>query len=195
MTMNKFTVLVLGIIITLISCDARDRINRTPKEILKERNLLDSFSERVSYFPKEYSEVKTDTILSNGYHVNVKTFTDMESSYLKQFKNDSINYTYHYRNFKAEIVASHNSIIFHDVIDKQYILKHDKAVSYYMETSILKSVWVNQEQSLNQNKLVLNILFTQPKTNTEKVFELVIDNKGDKKLINLTDLNLNYLTA
>ncbi|HIC32808.1 MAG: hypothetical protein JXK08_08015 [Flavobacteriaceae bacterium] len=193
--MNKFTVLILGIIITLISCDARDRINRTPKEILKEKNLLESFSERVSYFPQEYSEVKTDTILSNGYHVNVKTFTDMESSYLKQFKHDSINYKYHYRDFKAEIVASHNSIIFHDVIDKQYILKHDKAVSYYMETSILKSVWVNQEESLNQNKLVLNILFTQPKTNTEKVFELVIDNKGDKKLINLTDLNQNYLTA
>jgi len=195
MTMNKFTVLILGIIITLISCDSRDRINRTPKEILKEKNLLESFSERVSYFPQEYSEVKTDTILSNGYHVNVKTFTDMESSYLKQFKHDSINYKYHYRDFKAEIVASHNSIIFHDVIDKQYILKHDKAVSYYMETSILKSVWVNQEESLNQNKLVLNILFTQPKTNTEKVFELVIDNKGDKKLINLTDLNQNYLTA
>lgn len=195
MTMNKFTVLILGIIITLISCDARDRINRTPKEILKEKNLLESFSERVSYFPQEYSEVKTDTILSNGYHVNVKTFTDMESSYLKQFKHDSINYKYHYRDFKAEIVASHNSIIFHDVIDKQYILKHDKTVSYYMETSILKSVWVNQEESLNQNKLVLNILFTQPKTNTEKVFELVIDNTGDKKLTNLTDLNQNYLTA
>lgn len=195
MTMNKFTVLILGIIITLISCDARDRINRTPKEILKEKNLLESFSERVSYYPQEYSEVKTDTILSNGYHVNVKTFTDMESSYLKQFKHDSINYKYHYRDFKAEIVASHNSIIFHDVIDKQYVLKHDKTVSYYMETSILKSVWVNQEESLNQNKLVLNILFTQPKTNTEKVFELVIDNKGDKKLINLTDLNQNYLTA
>ncbi|WP_336069820.1 hypothetical protein [Mesoflavibacter sp. CH_XMU1404-2] len=193
--MNKFTVLILGIIITLISCDARDRINRTPKEILKEKNLLESFSERVSYFPQEYSEVKTDTILSNGYHVNVKTFTDMESSYLKQFKHDSINYKYHYRDFKAEIVASLNSVIFHDVIDKQYVLKHDKTVSYYMETSILKSVWVNQEESLNQNKLVLNILFTQPKTNAEKVFELVIDNKGDKKLINLTDLNQNYLTA
>ncbi len=195
MTMNKFTVLILGIIITLISCDARDRINRTPKEILKEKNLLESFSERVSYFPQEYSEVKTDTILSNGYHVNVKTFTDMESSYLKQFKHDSINYKYHYRDFKAEIVASLNSVIFHDVIDKQYVLKHDKTVSYYMETSILKSVWVNQEESLNQNKLVLNILFTQPKTNTEKIFELVIDNTGDKKLINLTDLNQNYLTA
>lgn len=195
MTMNKFTVLILGIIITLISCDARDRINRTPKEILKEKNLLESFSERVSYYPQEYSEVKTDTILSNGYYVNVKTFTDMESSYLKQFKHDSINYKYHYRDFKAEIVASHNSIIFHDVIDKQYVLKHDKTVSYYMETSILKSVWVNQEESLNQNKLVLNILFTQPNSNTEKVFELVIDNKGDKKLINLTDLNQNYLTA
>ncbi len=195
MTMNKFTVLILGIIITLISCDARDRINRTPKEILKEKNLLESFSERVSYFPQEYSEVKTDTILSNGYHVNVKTFTDMESSYLKQFKHDSINYKYHYRDFKAEIVASLNSVIFHDVIDKQYVLKHDKTVSYYMETSILKSVWVNQEESLNQNKLVLNILFTQPKTNTEKIFELVIDNTGAKKLINLTDLNQNYLTA
>ncbi|WP_336129157.1 hypothetical protein [Mesoflavibacter sp. CH_XMU1422-2] len=193
--MNKFTVLLLGIIITLISCDARDKINRLPKDILKEKNLLESFSERVSYFPKEYTEVKTDTILSNGYHVNVKTFTDMKSSYLRQFKHDSINYKYHYRDYKAQVVARQNKIIFNDVIDKQYILKHDKTVSYYMETSILKSVWVNQEESLNQNKLVLNILFTQPKSNTEKLFELVIDNKGDKKLINLTDLDHNYLTA
>ncbi|WP_417557591.1 hypothetical protein [Mesoflavibacter zeaxanthinifaciens] len=193
--MNKFTVLLLGIIITLISCDARDKINRSPKDILKEKNLLESFSERVSYFPKEYAEVKTDTILSNGYHVNVKTFTDMKSSYLRQFKHDSINYKYHYRDYKAQVVARQNKIIFNDVIDKQYILRHDKTVSYYMETSILKSVWVNQEESLNQNKLVLNILFTQPKSNTEKLFELVIDNKGDKKLINLTDLDHNYLTA
>lgn len=193
--MNKFTVLLLGIIITLISCDARDKINRSPKDILKEKNLLESFSERVSYFPKEYAEVKTDTILSNGYHVNVKTFTDMKSSYLRQFKHDSINYKYHYRDYKAQIVARQNKIIFNDVIDKQYILKHDKTVSYYMETSILKSVWVNQEQTVKQDKLVVNILFTQPNSNTNKMFELVIEPNGQYKLINISDLNQNYLTA
>ena len=100
-----------------------------------------------------------------------------------------------YRDFKAEIVASHNSIIFNDVIDKDYILKHDKSVAYFLKSSILKSVWVNQEQTVKQDKLVVNILFTQPNSNTNKMFELVIEPNGQYKLINISDLNQNYLTA
>lgn len=195
MIMNKFTALILGIIICLLSCDGREKVKRKPIETLKEKNMIESFSTRESYYPKTYSEVKTDTILSNGYTVKVNTFTDMRSSYLKQFKHDAINYKYHYRDFKAEIVASHNSIIFNDVIDKDYILKHDKSVAYFLKSSILKSVWVNQEQTVKQDKLVVNILFTQPNSNTNKMFELVIEPNGQYKLINISDLNQNYLTA
>ena len=91
MIMNKFTALILGIIICLLSCDGREKVKRKPIETLKEKNMIESFSTRESYYPKTYSEVKTDTILSNGYTVKVNTFTDMTSSFLKQFKHDAIN--------------------------------------------------------------------------------------------------------
>ena len=195
MIMNRFTFLILGIIITFLSCDGRDKVNRTPIEVLKEKNLFDAFSQRVTFYPKDYSEVKTDTIFNNGDKISIKTYTDMERTYLNEFTHDSITYKYHYRDFKASIEAIKNGIVVQELIDREFILKYDKSLSNYMETSILKSVWVDQENCLNTNKIVLNILFTQPKSNTTKLFELTIDEKGKYKLVNLTDANANYLTA
>ncbi|WP_158526739.1 hypothetical protein [Olleya aquimaris] len=44
--MNRFTLLLLGILIAFLSCDGRDRVHKTPQEVLIENKLLDSFSVR-----------------------------------------------------------------------------------------------------------------------------------------------------
>ena len=52
---------------------------KTNTEVLKEHKLLDSFSEQIKYIPEKYTEVITDTILSNGFRVKIKYYYDMKN--------------------------------------------------------------------------------------------------------------------
>ena len=55
--MNKLIPLLLFIAVLFIGCDGRSRAKQTNTEVLKEHNLLDSFSEHTEYIPMEYTEV------------------------------------------------------------------------------------------------------------------------------------------
>ena len=79
MKLFYLTVLIV-LTICFTACDGRDRLDRTPQEVLQESKLLDSFSEQeIRFIPKEYAEKTTDTIFSNGYEVDVKMYTDMDN--------------------------------------------------------------------------------------------------------------------
>jgi len=62
---------------TLISCDGRSKRFMSNREILQNHNLLESFSESITYFPTSYNKFSNDTILSNGYRVKIESYTDM----------------------------------------------------------------------------------------------------------------------
>ena len=125
--MKYFTLLLFLIITAFASCDGRDRAQNSNKDNVVNSKLSDSFFESISYFPKEYTEVITDTILSNGYHVNLKFYSDMNKNVLTEFKIDTINYKHYYREFNTSIVASKDDLtIINKTINKEFIIKHDE---------------------------------------------------------------------
>ncbi|WAC02845.1 hypothetical protein N7U66_04210 [Lacinutrix neustonica] len=122
--MNKFILLILITLIGLLSCDGRDRVYKTNAEVLKAHQLLDLFSERVTYVPEKYTTVVTDTILSNGFRIKIKAYIDMENAVLKISHSDGLKDKKHFRNRKAEItVKKNNKLIFSKIIDNDFFLK------------------------------------------------------------------------
>jgi len=122
--MKKLLLLITFTCIAFYSCDGRDRANKTNTEVLVEHKLLDSFSEKIEYIPKNYSEVVIDSVLSNGYSVKTKFYTDMENSISNKELTNSITSKTVYREFIAEIkVKLKDKSIFNQTIDKPYLIK------------------------------------------------------------------------
>ncbi len=176
--MNKLYVLILIIFIAFLSCDGRDRVFKTNEEILIENKLLDSFSESIKYFPETYSEVETDTILNNGFKVKIKTYTDMNSSVLIEFTQDTINYKRFYREFLSNIIVRYNNDkVFEEKINVDFLAKNSiESKDFLNGKVILKNIrMLNQMESDN---VVIDIWCWKIDTEIFLPLQLIIDKKG-----------------
>lgn len=103
-----------------LSCDGRDRVKKDIKTVLQEKKLLDSFSESISYVPESYSEKITDTILSNGFKIYLKTFTDMDNNIIVQ--NEIGKNKLSFRKIKNILIIKYeNKIIFNSTVDNEFL--------------------------------------------------------------------------
>lgn len=174
--MRKLFFLLALIGVVSISCDGRDRVFKTNSNVLKQK----SFSENISYIPENYTEVVTDTILSNGFHIKLKTYTDMEQSVLNEFKQDTINYKEYYREIVSEVSITKNSKeIFNDTIDKQFLYKIKNDLQ--LDNAIVNLMF-DQAASMETNSIVLSAMIQ--KTDSKKVSfcNIIIDSEGNYKL-------------
>ena len=174
--MKKLIFLLALIGVVSISCDGRDRVYKTDFNVLKAKSI----SENITYIPEGYTEVVTDTMLSNGFRIKMKTYTDMEQSVLNEFKQDTINYKQYYREFVSEVTITKNSKeIFSHLIDKQFLykLKNDLQLDH----AIVKLMF-DQASSIETNSIVLSALIQ--KTDSKKVSfcDIIIDSEGNYKL-------------
>ena len=180
--MKPFTFLwpvLLLAIFSLISCDGRTRKHKSSVTVLKEKGLLDSFSEHITFYPETYSESETDTILSNGYRIHIKTFTDMKSHVALETKQGHLTHKEHYRNSIGQIkVFKQGREIFVSTIDKSLFERHSDVLSTNLNQYVLKSVWVDQAQTLSKNQVVVGVWYNKPKSNTYLYYRLLIDPKG-----------------
>ncbi|WGD34651.1 hypothetical protein [Olleya sp. YS] len=177
--MNKFIVLILAVFIALVSCDGRDRIHKTPQEVLIENKLLDSFSENIKYFPKEYVESTTDTVLSNGFRVKIKTYTDMENAVLQSFTVDTIKNRHYFREVISEVVVfKENKQVFKQNID-------DTFLSVIDTDYIINEMYLDEEKSLETNNLHLIASLCIPRTVNCPVYSIIIDKYGKYEVLKL----------
>ncbi len=170
-----------------LGCDGRDRVNKSSEEILIENKLLDSFSENVKYFPETYTEVETDTILSNGFRVKIKTFTDMENNYLDEFRQDTIIHKHFYRDNKATILVTKQGVIFDQLIDKDFLLQFEPTLSSFFEQSVLSGIWLNEEKSFANSNITVNILYCKPETDWCSFFNLIIEDDSSYVLKDVSE--------
>jgi hypothetical protein len=80
--MNKLCLLIL-ITIASISCDGRHRAYMKNEAILREANLFESFSEEFKYIPERPTEIVTDTLLSNGFHIKT-IYHSLDNSFVSK---------------------------------------------------------------------------------------------------------------
>ncbi|WP_452597163.1 hypothetical protein [Pontimicrobium sp. MEBiC01747] len=181
--MRKLLPLLLLIAIVCISCDGRDRAKLSNAEVLKQHNLLESFSKHTEFIPKHYTEVVTDTILSNGYKVKIKTFSDMTNSITKQLKKESITHNIQYREFISEVsIFKDEKLVFNETIDDSFLKQYIPNISK-LNSSITKGLAINEEKSLETNTIHLAISNCIPdKTINCPSYYIIIDEKGHFKI-------------
>jgi len=176
---------------TLISCDGRSEIYKSNQEILKAHRLYESFSERINYIPEFYLETTTDTILSNGYKIKIKSYTDMNNSLLNTYTKENIQHKNYYRNINTNItIIKNNQEILSKLITKDDLIACDKSLEKMIQNKILQGVWINEYASLIKNKVIINVLFVEPETNKNINYSLEFDAQG--KLFITEKLNQKY---
>ena len=181
-----FLLVIATIGIVSISCDGRDRVFKTNTEVLIENKLLDSFSEKITYVPETYTEVATDTILYNGFHVKLKTYTIMDKHIVNEFKQDSIVYKKYYREFVTDVIVTKNDKeIFNERIDKEFIHKHNNNLQ--LNKAII-NVMVNQVSSVKNHGLVLSAMIKDIQNETIKFCDILIDSEGNLVLKEVQEL-------
>lgn len=179
-----FTPIILLFILT--SCDGRkskiDRINDAVVEFNNNKKLMDI----IAYYPKQYTETKTDSIISKTFRVHVKNYAVMNQEILvKQSVKNLKETSQFHRVFESEItVAVNDKIIYNEHISAEKF--RDFEASEFWNNATLEHVWVNQEQS-NTRNLSLEVSIINPKNKTFKLYEILIDKSGNERLTLIED--------
>ena len=176
---KNFFILVI-LIICFASCDGRERAQNNNKENLEHSKLSDSFFVQTKYFPQEYSETITDTILSNGFRVTIKFYSDMYKNVLNDFKIDTINYKHYYREFKGDLkVVKKGKTIFNKTIDKSFFT--DKLNEMFWKNAIMGDILLDENLVTNKH-LYINVFFCIPESEICKNYNIIIDAYGASKI-------------
>ncbi|MFV0541117.1 MAG: DUF4738 domain-containing protein [Aestuariibaculum sp.] len=174
--MYKF-IFLLCISISFISCDGRARKYKDNREILKGNNLLRSFSEEITFTPKSYTEINTDTILSSGFRVKIKYYSLEHDYIVKSVKLKTNSITKHYyKNFEAKLdILKDNTLVVSQNITKHHFLQF--VPKNFRDKAIMQSLWINEENT-TPNSIYLNTCLLVPETGVFKDFSIIIHHNG-----------------
>jgi hypothetical protein len=183
--------LLVILVIGLTSCEGRKTSNQALSESIEEFRKNATIEVDV-FIPETYVEKEVDTVLSNGYRVHIKTFTDFENSVRFSKIKDTINYQTHYRNYKFEIsVSKNNKLIYNESFNKIRVNKDfnynnkaeaDSNLYNFDKLAVLKSIQVNEESSL-KNTVGIDILFAIPESDRYAAHTLFIDENGFSNIV------------
>lgn len=189
--MRNILILLTLISVAFISCDGR----KTHSESLQE--AVEAFKDSVGpievikYFPEDYAENVTDTILSNGFRVKIKTYTDMENSYLDAFEGEGTIYKHYYRNYKTDIVILKNDKeVLITTVGNDFMMKNNPSLDEsFKEEMMMSGVWIDQSKSNNHANVVLDFSFCKPETDFCYHYEMTVENNGD---YHIKEIEYNY---
>lgn len=164
-------IILFAIAMCFAACDGRDRLHKTPQEVLQETKLLDSFSENITYIPAGYAEKITDTIFSNGYNIHIKMYSDMENHISSYSGKDTINY----RDFNLDIkVVKDGKIIMEKTFNKQHHMIYE-TTSLDLKTCYLRAFWISHDDKhyKDKNTPVINFEYYSPITKESEIMSIV----------------------
>ena len=180
--MKKSLFILLLAALAIMSCNRpespRENLQKSISEFSKKHIDLNIVT---NYYPKEYTEVRTDSIIANTFKVSIKNYSRMDSQILVDSETDDtktkINY---HRVFESEIkIALASKPLFSTIINAEDF--KDASQPEFWNNATLEHVWVNQDTSTD-TEINLSISFINPKHNTYKLYELVVDNRGAQRI-------------
>jgi hypothetical protein len=164
--LSLFSLIILG----FISCDGRDRLDKTPQEVLQENQLLDSFSEKeIRFIPESYAEKTIDTIFINGYEVHVKMYSDMDS----HITVESVNETVNYRDFNLDIeVIRDNETILSLTINKEHEIVYEHLSRLNLDEYYLRDFWVAKNNKYYKDVPCIYFEYYSLKSKNSSILEI-----------------------
>lgn len=180
----KNLLLLAFIIISIVSCNG----NKTKHDTLKEsvEKFKDSLGtlEVESFIPETYAEVKTDTILSNGFSISIKTYTDMNRFVTFKYQVDeTLTHIDKFRDWISEVtIKKDNVLIFDKKLDANFFLAQDKSIKDSVSKAINNKVWMNEDFPLEKDYVYLVGGFIFPESEKVVYYDIKIDTKGNYSL-------------
>ena len=180
--MKKSIAILFLIAVAVFSCNRpeskRENLQKSISEFSKKYTDLNIVTD---YYPKVYTEVKTDSIIANTFKVSIRNYSKMDAQILVGSETIATKTKLNYhRVFESEIhVALASKTIFNTTINAEDF-KNSLEPDFW-NNATLEHVWVNQETS-NETKINLSISFVNPKNKAYKLYELSIDRLGKQHL-------------
>lgn len=186
--MNKLLFLVLITTITIFSCEGRkSKADALKESVTKFKDSLATL-EIVEFIPEKYAEVKTDSILSNGFSISIKTYTNMKKSVIVEHEMDTITNINHHRDWVSEVkVKKRDKLIFDENINTEFFLKNNINISDYLSKGINTRVWIEENPSMEKDSITLLTVFLNPEDNNFIIYKIKIGNDGKYSLKKLED--------
>ncbi|CAH8286267.1 hypothetical protein EV196_106240 [Mariniflexile fucanivorans] len=185
----KNLILFCVIIFGLMSCNG----GKTKKDTLK--TSVEKFKDSIgvleieAFIPEEYSEVKTDTILSNGFSIRIKTYTDMNRFVTCQYKIDeTLTHIDKFRDWISEVTIKKNDVVIFDkTLDANFFLAYDKMIADSLPKAINSRVLINEDYPVDKNYVYLLGGFILPESEEIIYYNIKIDSKGTCSLEKIKD--------
>lgn len=184
----KTVFFVIAVIsIGFLSCDGRKSKSVSLMESIEEFNQNQSNLETVGYYPKEYTEVVTDTLIADKFKIRIKNYSlENEAVLFTSVENIKPNKIAYHRVFESEIVVSTSTkTIFSGLISAALFKESSKDLFWNNVT--LQHAWVNQELSTS-DQVKVDVSFFNPEDNSYKLYRMSIDIEGQQQ-INLIEEN------
>lgn len=177
--MKKLIYLVLILSVAFVSCDGRDRKHKINEKVLKQNNQLDSLSEDIIYHPENYEEHISDTIFSNGFHVKISNYTDMNNSIASfKIRNEESNNHYFRQLISNVIITKDSKEIFNENLDGTFFKKVSEVRNIDLDSCLISTMSVESDLT-KQNYVKLNCMFYEPKKNKASTYSMIINEIGN----------------
>lgn len=177
---NIFFIIAI-ISVVFMSCDDRKSINVALKESVEEFNQKKSNLELVTYYPKEHTEIVTDTILSNQVKVRIRNYSiKNETVLISNYDKTSLKLLTYHRVFESDVLIMTPS--------RELFKTHISAIQFasiypddFWHNATLQHVWLNEELSTAQD-IQLEMSFINPKNESYKLYRMYIDKLGQHQI-------------
>ncbi len=175
--MKYLITIVLLALVVLTSCDRRT----SKKEHLE--NAVSQFNkdlqplEDKTFYPEDYVEIQTDSIISSVFKVKIKNYASMTAGILMDgTTSEGKKQRAVHRVFESDVmILVKDKVVFNRHISAENF--RPIASSQFWEAATLEHVWVDQDHS-NADYLTVNLSVINPKMNAFKLYELRIDASG-----------------
>lgn len=176
--MKQLVLIITLMLFVLQSCDGRKSQHEALQQSIAEFSNTRTIEKDI-YIPETYHEIISDSTLSNGFKTKIKTFTRMDENLVITVRSNNLLKRSNYRIIDGHVeVRFNNTLVFDEMVTKAFITRNQKVNHRSLEGFILSGIWINQEKSLDDNLLSLDILYVHIKNNSQKTFNLQINSTG-----------------
>ncbi|MFD2823437.1 hypothetical protein ACFS5M_07125 [Lacinutrix iliipiscaria] len=171
--MSKIKILLplffLTLTIMFTSCDGRDKAFRSAQTDLLENKILDTFTEALNYYPKTYAEKVTDTILSNGFKVHIKLYSDMNNAIIVKDKEHT-----HFRDFIVDVkITKDSQELFNGTIDKSFLLEKELFDVNATKQFLVQDFWIENLEHIYNGTPTLFLEYINPESRKNRVLKFI----------------------
>jgi hypothetical protein len=176
--MRNFTFLIVFVSIGIasVSCDGRKNKKDLFQKAISEFNQKESNLEVFTLYPVEYTEVVTDTIISNKISIHIKNFSLAEETVLLT---KTENHTNYHRVFESEInIKTDYKNILNTTIRAEDFTNPGEL---FWNNATLEQVWVNQDLSTIE-EINLDMSFINPLDKSYKLYRMSVNLDGQQQI-------------